>query len=312
MNLIKNRLKRDFSQIPNGIITDLRLSSNALRMYLYLISKPDNWIVNNSDIKKSLNIRSDHTIAKYWKELFVTGWIYRVQIRDSFTGKFIGYEYHLNEYSINTKNKNLDHSPTPKKLIKKTELSKNINSDITELSKNPNSVKTELSKIDSLNNTIYSNNTINNNNTLFLSLSRDKDSRERKISFSKFRKEFIKKYSNFYICSYKDKDLTLNDAGLLELDGKIVSSSKSYEIWSYLYSIMNELEPITKQKRKKVLEYSKKEKLLKWLKNLKKEYIFKKFTHYAKNAFGSYNAIKYEILDFLPSSDSKSDFTLVV
>ena len=33
------------------------------------LSKPDNWIINNEDIKINLNIKSSETIAKFWKEL---------------------------------------------------------------------------------------------------------------------------------------------------------------------------------------------------------------------------------------------------
>ena len=45
MNTLRNELKRDYSQIPNDLITDLTLSAGALRVLLYLFTKPDEWKV---------------------------------------------------------------------------------------------------------------------------------------------------------------------------------------------------------------------------------------------------------------------------
>jgi hypothetical protein len=50
MSLLRNKLKSDFSQIPNGLITDPRLSHGAKLVAIYLMSKPDQWNVCNPDI----------------------------------------------------------------------------------------------------------------------------------------------------------------------------------------------------------------------------------------------------------------------
>lgn len=99
MSIIKNRLSRNFTTLPNAIITE-KISSNAFRMYCYLISKPDGWIVINNDVQIQLNIKDKNTIAKYWKELVTTGWVTRQKVIDD-GGKFSGgYNYQLNEIAI--------------------------------------------------------------------------------------------------------------------------------------------------------------------------------------------------------------------
>jgi hypothetical protein len=96
MGILKNRLTENFSTIPNGIITDTRLSTGARILYCYLASKPDNWKIWNNDIKKSLGISNNHTIAKYFKELLDTGWINRTLNRSKDSKNLSGgYDYEL-------------------------------------------------------------------------------------------------------------------------------------------------------------------------------------------------------------------------
>lgn len=96
--IIKNRLVKKFSTIPNAIITDQRITDRALRVYLYLVSKPDGWQVNNADVMNQLNIKSEETLSAAWKCLIESGWINRThKIADN--GKFLGgYDYALNEF----------------------------------------------------------------------------------------------------------------------------------------------------------------------------------------------------------------------
>lgn len=103
MNTLRNSLKREYSQIPNDLITDLSLSSGALRVILYLFTKPDNWKVYNKDIEKNLNI-SDKTLARYWKELLSSKWLRREREKDE-NGKFIGggYVYEIGNFTVSEK-----------------------------------------------------------------------------------------------------------------------------------------------------------------------------------------------------------------
>ena len=82
--------------IPNGIITDTRLSAGARILYCYLASKPDNWQIWNNDIKNNLAISNDHTLAKYFKELMTYNWIARTLNRTNDGKKLTGgYNYEL-------------------------------------------------------------------------------------------------------------------------------------------------------------------------------------------------------------------------
>lgn len=100
MAVVKNKLKMDFSQIPNEVLVDNNLKDGAKILLLYLFSKPDDWQVMNNEIKKSLNIKQNSTIASYWKQLIENGWIKRYRRTDE-NGKFIGgLVYELNETPI--------------------------------------------------------------------------------------------------------------------------------------------------------------------------------------------------------------------
>lgn len=96
MTKIINSLRKCFTQIPNAIVIDALLSDGALRVFLYMSTKPDDWQFNNRDIQNKLNIKRAETIAKYWKELIQSGWISRQPIINE-NGKPTGYfNYVLN------------------------------------------------------------------------------------------------------------------------------------------------------------------------------------------------------------------------
>jgi len=99
MNTLKNDLKRDFSQVPNDLITDLTLSHGALRVILYLFTKPDTWNVYNKDIQKQLNI-SDKTLSKYWKELLESKWLRRTKNLPTDENNAGGYSYQIGRFVI--------------------------------------------------------------------------------------------------------------------------------------------------------------------------------------------------------------------
>lgn len=94
MSIIKNNLSDNFTQVPNALITDKRLSSGAKIVAIYLYSKPSGWVVNNKDVMDNTNISKPHTMAKYWKELIDCGWVLRKEKRSE--GKFNGgFDYEL-------------------------------------------------------------------------------------------------------------------------------------------------------------------------------------------------------------------------
>ena len=126
MNTLRNELKANYSQIPNELITDLTLSSGALRVLLYLFTKPDNWNVYNADICKQLNI-SEKTLTKYWNELLSSKWLRREK-KQTKDGKFTGgYSYLIGSFTISEESSESvecsDHSNN--KLIQKKETNNN-------------------------------------------------------------------------------------------------------------------------------------------------------------------------------------------
>jgi len=255
MSIVKNRLKKLFTQIPNAIITDLNISAPALRMYLYISSKNDGWVINNKDIMKQLGIGSNNSISKYWKQLIDAGWVSRERMRDD-KGKFLNeYEYTLYEYPISG---NL------------SKIAKSAKQD------NPKSQNLLITKNSYLGeNAIYNNKDITNkkedinNNSLSISL-KQKNEKEREkefknLSFKEFRINLIDKYSGYVFIKYKDTDkfISLSDSGYIELNSKITNAEKSFELWDYLYKNRAKLKPISKKELENILMSAKKEKVSK-------------------------------------------------
>jgi len=113
MNLLRNTLKKQYSQIPNELITDLSISSGELRVLLYLFTKPDDWSVYNKDICNQLGI-SEQTLTKYWKSLLKSKWLRR-EISSGSQGKFTGgYIYHIGNFTVSIEStetvKSIEHS----------------------------------------------------------------------------------------------------------------------------------------------------------------------------------------------------------
>ena len=84
-----------FTQISNKLIDTDTLSGKAKWILIYILSKPPNWQVWESDIIKHSRDGRDAVRAGI-RELIAAGYVYREQSRDN-TGKFIAYEYHVSE-----------------------------------------------------------------------------------------------------------------------------------------------------------------------------------------------------------------------
>jgi predicted transcriptional regulator len=81
MSILKNDLVDNYFKVSNYIFK-YKLSSGAFQLYSYLVSRPSNWKIINQDIKSTLDIGSDHTLSKYWKELIDKGVLERERIKD--------------------------------------------------------------------------------------------------------------------------------------------------------------------------------------------------------------------------------------
>ena len=109
MSILRNKLKDRFVQVPNELVTDNRISIPARLIYVYLLSKPDGWIVRNGDVMKSLDIRNSGTMAKYWHELEMSGWIIRHKTSAG------TYDYELSEAEPVTEKPNVGKTAIAKK-----------------------------------------------------------------------------------------------------------------------------------------------------------------------------------------------------
>jgi len=100
MSIIKNHIKDNFTQIPNSIILDTKISDKSFRVLAYLLSKDTGWNVYNKDIQSKLNIKQSSTISKCWKELESAGYITRERVKSK-DGLFLGgYIYHISNQPI--------------------------------------------------------------------------------------------------------------------------------------------------------------------------------------------------------------------
>lgn len=93
MSILKNNIKNNFTIIQNEIF-NYNISPIAFKLYIYLLSRPDNWKIYNEHVAKKLNI-SEKTLIKCWKELINNKLISRIARKDE-QNKFLGgYDYNI-------------------------------------------------------------------------------------------------------------------------------------------------------------------------------------------------------------------------
>jgi hypothetical protein len=93
MNKLNNKIKDNFTIIPNEIIRNKSLSDRARFIFCYMASMPDDWKFYQGVMAKELGYTKD-TLRKYIEELLETGYLDREQRRE--IGKFDSYDYTLN------------------------------------------------------------------------------------------------------------------------------------------------------------------------------------------------------------------------
>jgi predicted transcriptional regulator len=93
MNKVNNKIKENFTTIPNSVIRNKALSDRARFLFCYMASMPDDWQFYQSAMAKELNYSKD-TLRKYMEELLATGYLIREQRREK--GKFDSYDYTIN------------------------------------------------------------------------------------------------------------------------------------------------------------------------------------------------------------------------
>jgi hypothetical protein len=93
MNKLNNKIKENFTTIPNSVIRNKELSDRARFLFCYMASMPDDWQFYQSVMAKELGYTKD-TLRKYMDELISTGYLMREQRREK--GKFDSYDYTIN------------------------------------------------------------------------------------------------------------------------------------------------------------------------------------------------------------------------
>ncbi len=93
MNKVNNKIKENFTTIPNSVIRNKALSDRARFLFCYMASMPNDWQFYQSAMAKELNYSKD-TLRKYMEELLATGYLIREQRREK--GKFDSYDYTIN------------------------------------------------------------------------------------------------------------------------------------------------------------------------------------------------------------------------
>jgi len=93
MNKLNNKIKENFTTIPNSVIRNKNLSDRARFLFCYMASMSDEWEFYQSAMAKELGYTKD-TLRKYLDELIETGYLQREQRREK--GKFDSYDYTIN------------------------------------------------------------------------------------------------------------------------------------------------------------------------------------------------------------------------
>lgn len=94
MGKLFNQIKTNFTVIPNKFIAEKNLSAMARIVFIYMLSKPEDWLFNRDIVCSDLAV-SKETLKKYIDELVESGWVTRLGQQNE-SGKFGGVEYVLN------------------------------------------------------------------------------------------------------------------------------------------------------------------------------------------------------------------------
>ena len=177
-------VKTNLVVILREIITDTRVSATAVRIYCYLASKVGCWNFYNSELKEVLNVKSDHSISKYLRELIDCGYLCRNEIRNN--GAFAGYQYVLS--TVCQKMTIGDETKNDLNFQQNSRMSKNDNRCFQEKEKRNKKEKEYLFNI----------NNINKNNNILL--------KEKNIKKEKSQNDLPKKAAAFEIKNEVDKE----------------------------------------------------------------------------------------------------------
>lgn len=93
MSKINKTFVCNFTQVPNQIINDKNVSLKAKGLYLYFISKPDNWYFSLAGMASQL-LESEKTILSIIDELCKFGYMTKIKVRNGSRNGVNNYELH--------------------------------------------------------------------------------------------------------------------------------------------------------------------------------------------------------------------------
>lgn len=76
--IIRHRMTRDFSILPNDLLQDMTISHEARSFLFYALSLPEDWVIKVEEVKKTMRWCKDKTHAIF-RELASSGYLKSVQ-----------------------------------------------------------------------------------------------------------------------------------------------------------------------------------------------------------------------------------------
>lgn len=187
----KAKRRTNFTTVNNDYLQDSLLSWKAKGMITYIMSLPEDWNLNISDLKNRSKDGRDAT-ANGIKELIENGYCFREKKRSD-SGLFVGYNYHVSDCK--------DFEPKTENTFSDVPFTENPVSDNL-VSENPISDNPTLVNTNSSNETIVSNtnssDTPHNGASLFPDLDKEKREREKLEEEKRLAEEAENKISTLF------------------------------------------------------------------------------------------------------------------
>src|SRR5699024_6157764 len=103
---VRVKKNKNYTTIHNGFIKRKDLSWKAKGIMTYLLSLPDDWVVNLDEIKRNAS-DGESSFRSGWKELKDAGYVSKQSIRDEVTKKILKWETIIKEIPDEEKNHNV-------------------------------------------------------------------------------------------------------------------------------------------------------------------------------------------------------------
>jgi len=211
MSILTKSFKIDFTQVPNEIINDFNVSLKAKGLYLYMVSKPDNWEFSLNGMESQLK-ESRSAILRIIDELCNLGYMDKIKNR-------IGSKQAVNDYVLHL-------SP-----ILRSESQNETH-------------KMRLTKCDSQNET--TSNTIPSNKEKVIKKKDSAKAERKEKNFKKFKYRFIKENKGqFFITrdiGWLETTLfTIAPNGLIynTVSKSCLNKEDAFKVWEYLFNHEN-------------------------------------------------------------------------